>query len=180
MLLFTVTGVTLNHASSIPAKPVTKEVTYTLPVEYLKQIAIEDQEEKDKIKPLPSTFAAHLGSQFDVKLRNKDAEWSAEEIYLSLPRPGGDAWMSIDRRTGEVIYEKTSRGMISFLNDLHKGRHTGLVWFWFIDVFSFAAIIFTLTGLGLLWVHGKRRPSTWPLVIAGVILPIVIILVFIH
>lgn len=185
LLLFTFTGLTLNHASDIPAKPVTKEQTYTLPESYLEQIQPTEEETAENApaeirKPLPPTLAAHLSSQFDDKLRNKVAEWSEEEIYLSLPRPGGDAWLSIDRATGEVTYERTTRGLISFLNDLHKGRHTGPVWFWFIDIFSVAALIFTLTGLGLLWVHARRRPSTWPVVLAGVLLPIVLILFFLH
>lgn len=185
MLLFTFTGITLNHASDIPAKPVTKEQTYTLPAAYLESIKLSPEEEEGKTpaevkKNLPATLAAHLSSQFDEKLRHKVAEWSEDEIYISLPRPGGDAWLSIDRATGEVTYERTTRGVISFLNDLHKGRHTGPVWSWFIDIFSIAAFIFTLTGLGLLWVHARRRPSTWPVVLAGVFLPIILILFFLH
>jgi len=182
MLLFTFTGLTLNHAADIPAKPVTTETIYELPDSYHKEVAYTAAAgEPDEVKkPLPANLASHLGSQFDEKLRNKIAEWSTDEIYLSLPRPGGDAWLSIDRESGEVIYERTTRGAISFLNDLHKGRHTGPAWSWFIDIFSVAALIFSLTGLGLLWVHARRRPSTWPLVIAGVLLPIILIIFFIH
>ncbi|RBP48200.1 hypothetical protein DES53_1011000 [Roseimicrobium gellanilyticum] len=185
MLLFTFTGITLNHAADIPAKPVTKEQTYTLPASYMEQLQAASEEEAKEApaevkKPLPGKLAAHLGSQFEENLRNKSAEWSEDEIYLSLPRPGGDAWLSIERASGVVTYERTTRGVISFLNDLHKGRHTGPVWSWFIDIFSIAAFIFTLTGLGLLWVHARRRPSTWPVVLLGVLLPIILVLFFIH
>ena len=55
----------------------------------------------------------------------REAEWSGREIYVALPQPGGDAWLSIDLATGEVQYERTDRGWISYLNDLHKGRNTG-------------------------------------------------------
>lgn len=179
MLLFTFTGFTLNHAADIPAKPITTELTHTLPHSYLKEIQ-PTENEPDSKKPLPNQLAAHLNSQFNTKLRHKIAEWSEDEIYLSLPRPGGDAWLSIDRLNGNVTYELTKRGTISFLNDLHKGRHTGPAWSWFIDIFSAAAIIFSLTGLGLLWVHARRRPSTWPLILAGIFLPIILIIFFIH
>lgn len=181
MLLFTVTGVTLNNASSIPAKPVTTELQYTLPAKYLAQLTPSpDEPAQEENKPLPKPIAAHLGSRFDDKLAGKTAEWSEDEIYLSLPRPGGDSWLTIDRNTGEVLYEKTTRGLISFLNDLHKGRHTGPAWSWFIDLFSVAAVVFSLTGLALLWIHARRRPSTWPFVIAGILLPLILILFFIH
>src|SRR3546814_10183324 len=56
-----------------------------------------------------------------------EAEWSADEVYLALPRPGGDGWVSIDRHSGEVSSEATSRGWISYLNDLHKGDRKSVV-----------------------------------------------------
>lgn len=179
MLLFTFTGLTLNHAVAIPGNIKTVELFHRLSVPQL-ELILPLPDEKDHLQPLPALLAHHLGSRFDESLRRKEAEWSADEIYLSLPRPGGDAWLSIDRESGEVVYGRTTRGTISFLNDLHKGRHTGKVWFWFIDVFSVAALVFSLTGVALLWVHARRRPSTWPLVIAGLLLPIVLIVFFIH
>ena len=41
------------------------------------------------------------------------AEWSADEVYLALPRPGGDAWLRIDRRSGELEWEDSERGWIA-------------------------------------------------------------------
>ena len=108
-----------------------------------------------------------------------DAEWS-QEIYVSLPRPGGDAWLSIDLDTGEARYEITDRGWIAWLNDLHKGRHTGLAWSLFIDVFSVACVVFCITGLVLLQLLAGQRPSTWPLVGLGLVIPLLLAIFFIH
>ncbi|WP_255984940.1 PepSY-associated TM helix domain-containing protein, partial [Klebsiella pneumoniae] len=47
------------------------------------------------------------------------------------------------------------------------GRNAGTVWFWFIDVFAVACVIFAVTGLGLMWLHARGRPSTWPLAALG-------------
>ena len=107
-------------------------------------------------------------------------EWSAEEIYLSLPRPGGDAWLSIDRETGAVEYESTSRGAVSYLNDLHKGRNAGPAWGWFLDVFAVACLVFCITGLFLLHLHARQRRMTWPLVGLGLMIPLLIALLLIH
>lgn len=180
MLLFAVTGITLNHAADIPAKPKVREQQLELEAD---QRALLDglHAGADTIRAaLPGELARSLGRELRVPLKGREAEWSEYEIYLSLPRPGGDAWLSIDRETGEVFYENTSRGAISYLNDLHKGRHTGTAWSWFIDVFSVASVVFCLTGLALLWVHARRRPSTWPVVAAGVALPLILIVFFVH
>lgn len=180
MLLFAVTGITLNHAGQIPAEPKVTERVIALPPELAATIAVPDEAVADIEAPLPAELAAWLGKQIRTPLKGKPAEWSEFEIYLSLPRPGGDAWLAIDRETGEATHELTTRGAISYLNDLHKGRHTGAAWSWFIDIFSVASVIFCLTGLALLWVHSRRRPSTWPIIAAGVLLPVVIIVFFVH
>ena len=43
---------------------------------------------------------------------------------------------------GAITHELTDRGWVSYFNDLHKGRNTGVAWSLFIDVFAFAALIF--------------------------------------
>ena len=97
-----------------------------------------------------------------------------------MPTPGADAWLSIDTASGAFEYERTDRGAIAYLNDLHKGRNTGVAWSWFIDIFAAACIIFSLTGFLLLQVHSKRRPSTWPIVGAGVIIPLLLLVFLMH
>ncbi|EKF75533.1 hypothetical protein A11A3_01632, partial [Alcanivorax hongdengensis A-11-3] len=67
-----------------------------------------------------------------------------------------------------------------FFNDLHKGRHTGTVWAWFIDIFAAACLLFALTGLGLMTLHAKRRPATWPVTLSGLLLPWLLIVLFMH
>ncbi|MFD2301890.1 PepSY-associated TM helix domain-containing protein [Roseibacillus ishigakijimensis] len=177
MLLFAVTGITLNHAEDIKVKPKVTNEKLELSESQLASLAGLEYEENT---PLPKELAKDLSKKLGTPVAGKEAEWSEYEIYLTLARPGQDAWLLIDRETGEVEYEKTYRGTVSFLNDLHQGRNTGTAWSWYLDIFSVACVIFTLTGLALLWVHCKRRPSTWPLVAGGVVLPIVLILFFIH
>ena len=107
----------------------------------------------------------------------RDAEWSDGEVYLSQPRAGGDAWMSVDLKSGAMSFESTDRGTIAYLNDLHKGRNTGDAWRWFIDIFAIACVVFTLTGLVLLQMHSRHRPSTWPTVGLGAVVMVVLALI---
>ena len=88
--------------------------------------------------------------------------------------------MSIDRASGAVIHEDTSRGVISYLNDLHKGRNSGTAWKWFIDIFAGACLVFTITGLFLLQLRSAKRRSTWPIVGLGLLIPAAVAIIFIH
>lgn len=180
MLLFTITGITLNNEDSIQATPELTELKFDLPENLKALLTPKNGEASEYNAPLPDELSHWLTGKIHTPLKGKTAEWTEYEVYVSLPRPGGDAWLLIDRESGTASYERTDRGAISFLNDLHKGRHTGPAWSWFIDLFSGACVVFCLTGLALLFVHSKRRPSTWPVVAAGILTPIIIILFFLH
>ncbi|MES5815857.1 PepSY-associated TM helix domain-containing protein [Pseudoxanthomonas sp. Soil82] len=177
MLLFTATGITLNHAARIEAQPRVDNRTAQLPAPLLAQLAALPEEGN---APLPAPVAGWLGDTLEISLGRRPAEWSPEEAYVSMPSPGADAWLSIDRQTGAVEFERTGRGVVSYLNDLHKGRNAGPAWGWFIDVFAIACLVFCITGLFLLHLHARQRRLTWPLVGLGLVVPLVLILLFIH
>ncbi|MBA4225650.1 MAG: hypothetical protein C0456_03380 [Hyphomonas sp.] len=178
MLLFALTGITLNHAHQIPAKPKVTELEMVLSETAL--AALSPEIEIAGGAPVPPEAAGEIRRQLGADLSGKKGEWTDIDVYVSLPRPGGDAWLSIDRETGDVLYEVTSRGPISYLNDLHKGRSAGAIWSLFLDVFAVACIVFCMTGLWLLQIHSQRRGSTWPLVLGGLAIPVVILLFFLH
>lgn len=176
LILFAFTGITLNHAADIPVEPKTIRLEVIIPETVLQALnnAAEQQGE------IPSEVVRYIRAETSLYIPKKIAEWSDEEVYLSLPRPGGDAWLTIDRETGDFYYESTGRGVISYLNDLHKGRHTGAAWSWFIDIFSVGCLIFALSGLLLLWRHAGARPSTWPMVVLGLMIPVLLLILFVH
>lgn len=177
MVLFAVTGITLNHAADIEAKPQVRRLELQLQPSLLAVLA---QQPETAEAPLPEPLLRVLQQHLNLRLPQRAAEWTAEEVYLALPRPGGDAWLRIERETGLLEYELTERGWISWLNDLHKGRHTGVAWSWFIDVFSLACLVFSLSGLLLLKMHAANRGMTWPLVGGGLLIPVLLIVLFVH
>jgi hypothetical protein len=176
MLLFAITGLTLNHAATISAEPRVTQHTTKLSPRLMTLLA----KPSGPNAALPEAVAANLLPIVGLDTRGRAAEWNDDEVYVAMPGPGRDAWVSVDRASGEVKSEETDRGWISYFNDLHKGRNSGAAWFWFIDIFAVACIIFTLTGLLLLNLHAKHRPSTWPLVGLGVVVPLIIVLLFLH
>lgn len=182
MLLFAATGITLNNAALIESKPRVQSQNAQLAPALLEQArsSARNRTGRGDKAPLPAELHDWLAAQWDLNVGARDAEWSDQEIYVSLPRPGGDAWLAIDLESGQVEYELTSRGWISYLNDLHKGRYTGVAWSWFIDLFGVACLIFSVTGLFLLKLHANARPATWPMVGLGLLAPALLALLFIH
>lgn len=177
MLLFAITGVTLNHAGQIEAEPKVVSRKATLPPDLLAVLAKGPEEGK---RPLPVQLEPFLDKSVGADVAGRQGEWSPEEVYIALARPGGDAWVSIDRETGAIEHEKTTRGVVSLLNDLHKGRNSGKAWSWFIDIFAGACVVFTVTGLVLLQFHARARPLTWPLVGLGLAAPVILVILFVH
>lgn len=180
MLLFSITGFTLNHASWIGAKPNVTTRTAELPAELLAQLRQVWETQANEKAALPAAVSDWLGATLAVQVTDRETEWSPEEIYVSLPRPGGDAWLTLSLEDGAVTHELTDRGWLSYFNDLHKGRNTGAAWSLFIDVFALAALVFAMTGLLLLKMHAGHRAGTWPMVGLGLVLPLLLALLFIH
>ena len=178
MLAFAITGITLNHAADITTTEVVTKADGRLPDALRAELA--GAVPAGAKGSVPPKLAEWVRSALSIPIDGRDAEWNDGELYVSLPRAGGDAWLTADLETGEVRYERTDRGWIAYFNDLHKGRHTGVAWKWFIDIFAVASIVFTVTGLVLLQWHAGNRPGTWPVVALGVVIPLLLAILFIH
>ncbi|AUN33556.1 PepSY-associated TM helix domain-containing protein [Niveispirillum cyanobacteriorum] len=173
MLLFAITGITLNNARHVEAKPTTVTKETTLPEALRPALSVGQG-------AVPAAIVDWFSAEMGVDVSAGVPEWSDDELYIALPRPGGDGWATIAREDGAVLHEVTDRGWVSYLNDLHKGRGTGTIWSWFLDIFAVACLIFCITGLFLLHLHAGKRPSTWPLVGLGLVAPMLLLILLIH
>jgi hypothetical protein len=106
ILLFSITGITLNHSAQIEAKAVVSTQKSRLPAELLAELATATSETG---AALPESLRDWLEAQLDVRVGARSAEWSDSEIYVSMPRAGGDAWLSIDRASGGLVRAQRSR-----------------------------------------------------------------------
>src|SRR5688500_6179156 len=91
MLLFSITGFTLNHAAWIAAKPTVTTRTADLPAALLTDLQQTWQASGEEKAVLPKAAADWLADTLAVRVDGRETEWSDAEIYISLPRPGGDA-----------------------------------------------------------------------------------------
>jgi len=184
-LLFAITGVTLNHADAVEAQPIKQVVEQQLPRPVLADLSARQQQllsgQSIVEGLLPSSFTAWYQQQTGLSLaRSQLAQWDEYEVYVGMPRAGGDRWFRVDLETGEFYQEDLDRGWVAYLNDLHKGRNTGFGWILMLDLLAVIMGIFAITGLILLKRYAKGRKSTWPLVVAGLIVPWLVLLLPMH
>jgi uncharacterized protein len=181
LLFFAVTGITLNHAASLESgqqdyASMRKDIPAAL-VGTLRE-AIREYGEGEA-GPTPA-LRDWIDETFAVDTASRTADWKTDEILFSLERPGGDAWLKLDLAGSVAEYHVTNAGWVAYLNDLHKGRHTGSAWAWFIDLIAAACVIFAITGFVILKMHAANRALTWPLIGIGMLVPVLIAALFMH
>jgi len=181
LLFFAVTGITLNHAGSFESSQQQySTVSHEIPPELVAALtqAVRDygEGEGEATDPLRNW----IREAFGVETAGHPGNWTADQVDFSLERPGGDAWLKLDLVRGVAEYHVTDAGWMAYFNDLHKGRHTGGAWSWFIDLIAAACVFFAVTGFVILKMHAVNRSLTWPLVGFGILVPLVIAALFIH
>ena len=88
------------------------------------------------------------------------------ECSITFKGPGYGADVFIQRESGKYEINELSEGPIAWLNDLHKGRHTGSGWSLVIDITAVLLIIVSASGL-VVRLFIKRRRRSGLLTVAG-------------
>jgi len=165
LIFFCFTGITLNHANWFS----------------------NDGEQQLMVKPLPQKLQTSLSNQdstalFELqqhvealtklnKVRSIDVDLDIGEISFDYPIPAGYVFVSVFVEAGEIEIEQKSGSLVSLLNDLHKGRHSGEFWSWLIDISALLILLFSVTGLVILLQNNKRRSRGVVFMVFGTIAP---------
>jgi hypothetical protein len=145
VLLFAVTGFTLNHQDFGWGDPTNTLSKIDLPMEL---VAHPDQ------KAIANQLRGALGLRSEVTDYHEDAE----QIQVTFAVPGRRTIATINRADGKVDIESETRGLLGKLDDLHKGFDSGPVWYWLIDITAILLTISSLTGMvTLLSLRARRR-----------------------
>lgn len=168
LLFFSVTGLLLNHPEWFePAK--TEETTQLiLPESVLKSIKQQEN---------PSdTILNYVRQQQNVVGRYQSSEVMDNEVMIRLESPAGatDIWVMAD--TGEMEITQKPASTVSMLNDLHRGKNSGLAWSWLIDISAIIVIALSLVGY-ILFLSIKTRLVTH-LVLTAASLALIILLIW--
>ena len=164
VLFFSLTGLTLNHPEwTFGQRRIRRESTGQL--EPLWIAPGIDESRMDRLR-IVETIRAREGARGLME----DFRVDDSEVSVSFQGPGHSAEAVIDRRTGRYRFTTQSEGWVAWVNDLHKGRHTGAAWGWMIDLSAIALVGVSVSGLALLLYLRRRRWSGLASVIGGTLL----------
>lgn len=170
MIFFCITGITLNHLDWVSQSKEPEVWQDQIPAEVL----------EDFKQPISESLLDWLSAQHSLATPT-NIEWDEEtkEVMLDYAHPAGFAFVIVDSTTGNysIDYQKGSIWLIA--NDLHKGRHAGAVWSWLLDLSAVFMVLFSVTGLILLWQNRPKRKLGIVLTLAGTLTPILLFFVFV-
>ena len=167
LLFFSVTGLLLNHPEWFEPTKTEQTTQLILPESILKSIKQQEN---------PSdAILNYVRQQQNVVGRYQSSEVMDNEVMIRLESPAGatDIWVMAD--TGETEITQKPASTVSMLNDLHRGKNSGLAWSWLIDISAIIVIALSLVGY-ILFLSIKTRLVTH-LVLTAVSLALIILLI---
>ena len=168
LLFFSITGLLLNHPEWFePAK--TEETTKLIfPESILKSIKQQEN---------PSdTILSYVRKQQNLVGRYQSSEVMDNEVMIRLESPAGATDIFVMADTGETEITQKPASTVSMLNDLHRGKNSGLGWSWLIDISAIIYIMLSLAGY-ILFLSIKTRLVTH-LMLTAVSLAMIILLIW--
>lgn len=173
LIFFCVTGIFLNHLDWFESEGAFEEVSKNLPEHLRDGLARGEAAVVDDLK-------VFINQEWGLENPRKvDMDFEVGEVVFDFSLPAGYALVTFEAGSDEVLMEKQKGTVLAVLNDLHKGRHTGAQWSWVIDLSAVLITFLSLTGLVILFQQAKWRLSGLVLVIAGVLAPFLIYLIWV-
>jgi len=168
LLFFAITGITLNHTSWIEGQQRVDQVDGQLTLKLVESAATIDKLQ----------IVEHLRSKHGIQARVNDFLIDDDECSISFKGPGYAADAFVERATGSYELTITKSGAVAIMNDLHKGRDTGSVWAWLIDISAVLMILVSLSGFVMIFFLKNKRLNGLLLTAAGAIVIVVIYYLF--
>ena len=149
ILFFAVTGFTLNHAEWFEQNPRLTKLTGMISPLWIPLGDTNHIKKQEIIEYLQGkgNLVGHL----------RDFRADETSISIAFAGPAYSADVRIDRKTGHYTALETRFGLISKMNDLHKGRDTGSNWHLVIDLAAVFISLISISGILMLFFMGKKR-----------------------
>jgi uncharacterized protein len=166
VLLFAVTGVTLNHQDFGWGDPVTTNATITVPAD------LADH-------PSEAVVGNYLKGSLGIRSPLTDYREDPDQMQVTFAAPGHRTVVTVNRAARTADVETETRGLLGKLDDLHKGFDSGRAWYWIIDLTSAILVLSALTGMATLVSLRHRRRSGFLVAGLGVATIVVIYLIWV-
>lgn len=171
ILFFSVTGITLNHPTWFGGVGERTEhfsgefdATWVRLKESAGSDLIDSDAGVDRLR-----IAEHLRKTHTLHGSVADFRVDDEEISIAFEGPAYAADVVIQRATGGYDLSITRHGLVALINDLHKGRDSGIPWMVVIDLSALLMTVSSITGVVLLFSIRRKRLAGTITAIAGTI-----------
>jgi hypothetical protein len=144
MLLFGVTGFTVNHEEWFGATTprVTESEGQTPPTLIAKSDALR--------------IVEHLRNTYRITGAMTDYDETADRLSLAFKQPGQTWEVTIEKPAGKTTIHAEAFNFAAVINNLHRGRYAGPAWRWVIDASALLIVLACATGI-VLWLALPRR-----------------------
>jgi hypothetical protein len=145
MLLFGVTGFTVNHEDWFSATtPRVTELTGQSPAELVAK--------NDRLG-----VVEHLRRAFGISGALTGYDDLGEKLSIGFREPGRNWEVEIEKNSGKTSVHQEAFNFTALINNLHRGRYAGAAWKWIIDICAVLIVIACITGSVLWMALPKRR-----------------------
>ena len=159
VFFFAVTGLTLNHTEWFAEQQRTAQQTGNVEVKWVKT------DSDDKVAKLE--IVEQLRRTHNIKAALSEFRIEEAQCVVSFKGPGYSADAFINRASGAYDLTENRMGFVAILNDLHKGRDTGLAWSRLIDASAIFMTFVSVTGMALIFFLKRRRVSGLVMTVVG-------------
>lgn len=148
---FALTGISLNHPDWFVGAASEHEVNFQL----------QNFNSSQGLNFSPGQIL-QIEQQLETRFSKLKLEQDGELVFIDAQMPGGFVSGELDLNNGDLLASLTRYGVWAWLNDLHKGRHTGTAWRLLLDVSSILVLLFCFSGLVLLLPNRRYlKPATY-------------------
>ncbi len=172
LLFFSLTGVVLNHIDWLDNTSDEGELIVDL--------ALNDIQEQQSLQELLPYVQKILSDNYHLQAIEKvEFDYESKQIIFDYSLPAGYALVIADISTNKLSIEYSKGNWMNVWSDLHKGRHSGEVWSWVIDISAILMILFAITGMVILFQNRKKRRNAITAAIFGTLSPLIIYWLFV-
>jgi uncharacterized protein len=171
LFFFAITGITLNHTEWFEDQQKTTNVKGRLDAAW---VAVPDTNAIRKLE-----IVEWIRNKHHVAGAMSEFVIDEDQCTISFNGPGYTADVFVERQSGSYELSETRTGLFGILNDLHKGRDSGKVWKWVIDISAVLMVLVSFTGLMMLWFLKKKRVAGFLTVLGGAIVSWIIYRLFV-
>ncbi len=171
LFFFAITGITLNHTEWFEDQQKTTNVKGRLDADW---VAVPDTNAIRKLE-----IVEWIRNKHHVAGAMSEFVIDEDQCTISFNGPGYTADVFVERQSGSYELSETRTGLFGILNDLHKGRDSGKVWKWVIDISAVLMVLVSFTGLMMLWFLKKKRVAGFLTVLGGAIVSWIIYRLFV-